>query len=205
MPEGKAIVTQMLVATLAVAVASAADSAGNPKPKIVISIYSYGDAPPPRFAPELDSQDRFHPNATGPLTDVVSTPPLSSSSWPPWKTPKGTSPNPPMLPLEPFSPVPPATTTEPLPGGGGGGAAPPVPRTQLVTLGWDPSPLPSVVGYQLYIGSASGQYDTTQRVGTQNFATIAVDRAVLYVAVSAITADGLESPLSAELVVTLDH
>jgi len=203
MPEGRAIVTQALALALAAVVAQGADAVADTKSaKIVLSIYSYGGASAARVAPEIDSQERYYRNYTGPLTDVVSTPPLATSFPSVPKTPKGTSPDPPMVPLAPISPLPSPTTMEPSSSGGASG--PPVlPVPQVVMVGWDASPLASVVGYQLYMGSVSGQYDTIQRVGNQTSAAIVIDRPVIYLAVSALTGDGLESPLSPELVVTV--
>jgi hypothetical protein len=82
--------------------------------------------------------------------------------------------------------------------------APVIPVAPIVTVAWDPSPDQSVVGYQLYTGIASHQYTAKQPIVGQTFAQVVLDQPAIYVAVSAYTADGLESALSEELVVTLE-
>ncbi len=70
-----------------------------------------------------------------------------------------------------------------------------------VTLAWDPNNEPEVTGYRLYYGTESGTYTSVIDVGNL------VDRELsdlaygttYYFAVTAYSADGLESPLSNEV------
>lgn len=74
------------------------------------------------------------------------------------------------------------------------------------SLAWSPNPESDVVGYHVYVGAASGSYDTIiDVVGETQAALPQVSLGTtLYLAVSAYNAAGLESPLSSELVVTVD-
>ncbi len=70
-----------------------------------------------------------------------------------------------------------------------------------ITLAWDPSTDLAVVGYRLYVGSASGTYTTVLDVGNATTATVpglAVG-ATYYFAVTAYDALGVESPYSGEI------
>jgi hypothetical protein len=74
-------------------------------------------------------------------------------------------------------------------------------QTKTLTLAWDGSPQ-AIDHYNVYIGSKAGLHDlATQSVpGIQPAYSFTVSPGtLLFFAVSAVTADGLESPLSAEL------
>jgi len=75
---------------------------------------------------------------------------------------------------------------------------------QIVTVTWDPSPDQSVVGYKLYSGSTSQHYSAQEPLGDRTSAQVTVDQGAVYLAVSAYTAEGIESVLSDELVVRPD-
>ena len=75
---------------------------------------------------------------------------------------------------------------------------------QTVTVTWTPSPDQSVVGYKLYSGRSSRHYTVQEPLGDKTSAQVTVDQGAVYVAVSAYTAEGLESVLSDELVVRPD-
>ncbi len=70
-----------------------------------------------------------------------------------------------------------------------------------VTLAWDPSPDPNVVGYVLHYGTSSRDYTTTANVGNQTTATVrGLDWGVTYFfVVTAYDASGVESDLSNEV------
>lgn len=70
-----------------------------------------------------------------------------------------------------------------------------------VTLSWDASPGPDVVGYKLYYGRKSGSYDRQITVGKTLSASVPglwPDR-VYYFVVTALNADGVESEPSNEV------
>ncbi len=75
------------------------------------------------------------------------------------------------------------------------------PATYSLTLSWDPSPSPEVVGYRLYYGVVSGAYTTSLVAG--NVATFPVSGLLAgvtyYFALTAIDAEGLESGYSNEV------
>jgi hypothetical protein len=70
-----------------------------------------------------------------------------------------------------------------------------------ITLGWDPSTEPAVVGYRLYVGSTSGAYSTVLDVGNATTATVPglTVGATYYFAATAYDALGMESPYSSEI------
>jgi len=77
--------------------------------------------------------------------------------------------------------------------------------TQSVTLAWDPSPEPEVVGYRLYWGGASRIYDGFLEVAaptTQATIPGLEPGTTYFFAVTAFTDEGLESEYSAEVVYT---
>jgi fibronectin type III domain protein len=80
-----------------------------------------------------------------------------------------------------------------------------LPRTgaamQSVALGWDASPDLSVVGYVVYWGSATGEYDSRLDVFTNTAATITglVEGTTYYFVVKSYNAAGLESSPSNEV------
>ena len=166
--------------------------------KSVLSIYSYG-GPASRVAPELFEPKR---SSTAPLTDVIAVPPLAAS--PSTKSPPTNS--------TPSTAWPSRTSPFNRANSGGGGsmqsktasAAMTSDTSTIVTVRWDPSPDGSVVGYQLYTGDGSRHYTAKQPLGDQTSAQVTVNQGAVYVAVSAYTAEGLESALSEELVVTGD-
>jgi hypothetical protein len=69
-----------------------------------------------------------------------------------------------------------------------------------ITLAWDPSPDPAVVGYNLYFGPASRTYTNMIQVGGANLATISnlVSGVPYYFAATSYDAAGLESDYSDE-------
>ena len=72
--------------------------------------------------------------------------------------------------------------------------------TGSVTLAWIPSADPSVVGYNLYYGGASGVYTNTIQAANSTNAIVSglVDGATYYFAATAYDSTGLESPFSNE-------
>ena len=75
----------------------------------------------------------------------------------------------------------------------------------IVTLAWDPSPDPTVVGYILYEGGASGDYTNATDVGNATSATVSnlVWGCTYYFAVAAYDTNDDESPLSGEISFTV--
>ena len=78
---------------------------------------------------------------------------------------------------------------------------PPDPYTYSVTLTWDPSPSPQVVGYHLYYGAASGNYTNSILTGNATTAIVPglASGVTCYFAVTAVGADGQESDFSNEV------
>jgi hypothetical protein len=70
-----------------------------------------------------------------------------------------------------------------------------------LTLTWDSSPSPEIVGYRLYYGTASGDYTNSIATGNLTATTVSGLSAgvTYYFAVTAFTADGLESDFSNEV------
>ncbi len=70
-----------------------------------------------------------------------------------------------------------------------------------ITLSWDPSPTPEVVGYRLHYGEQIGNYTTVIDVGNQTSAEVAnlIDGTTYYFVVTAYDADGTESSPSEEI------
>ena len=70
-----------------------------------------------------------------------------------------------------------------------------------VSLTWDPSPSPEVVGYNLYYGAASGNYTNTVAMGSVTTVTVSglLSGVTYYFAVTAVGADGQESGFSNEV------
>lgn len=77
----------------------------------------------------------------------------------------------------------------------------PVPETYGLTLAWNPSPSPEIVGCHLYYGTASGQYTNTVVVGNVTNVTISGLSAgvTYYFAITAVDASGQESDFSNEI------
>jgi hypothetical protein len=69
-----------------------------------------------------------------------------------------------------------------------------------LTLEWDPSPDPEVVGYQLYYGAASQQYTNVLPVGVTTRATVSnlTEGVTYYFAATTLDVAGLESDFSGE-------
>jgi len=74
-----------------------------------------------------------------------------------------------------------------------------------LTLAWDPSPDPAVVGYKLYEGTVSRNYSVTNDVrdATEATATLLLPGNTYYFAVTAYDTNHLESPFSGELSYTV--
>ncbi len=71
-----------------------------------------------------------------------------------------------------------------------------------VVLSWDPSPSPNVVGYKVYLGTSSRQYEYSIDVGNTLSTTLGdlPEGVTIYAAATAYDASGNESPYSEELV-----
>jgi len=69
-----------------------------------------------------------------------------------------------------------------------------------VSLNWDANPDPSVAGYKVYYGGASGNYTNVINAGNTTGAAVSglVEGQTYYFAVTAYTYDGLESNFSDE-------
>lgn len=76
--------------------------------------------------------------------------------------------------------------------------------TRQVTLAWDASPDPAVIGYKLHYGTTSGAYGTTLDVGTNTSATISGLTAGtnFYFVVTAYSVAALDSAPTNELLYT---
>ena len=70
-----------------------------------------------------------------------------------------------------------------------------------ITITWDPSPDPTVIGYQVYVGATSGSYTETFDVGlATSFPYFPTDESVYhYFAVAAYAAGPVLGPLSFEI------
>lgn len=81
--------------------------------------------------------------------------------------------------------------------------APPAPSTTLraITLAWDPVSNADLAGYRLYVGTQSGQYETTIDIGSASSYRYQGLRAgtSYYFAVSAYDRNGIESSRSNEV------
>jgi hypothetical protein len=79
------------------------------------------------------------------------------------------------------------------------------PAPVSITLAWDPSSDPTVVGYRLYEGVASLTYTSVIDTGAATSVTVSnlMPGVTYYFAVSDYTSDGMESPLSSELSYTV--
>lgn len=76
---------------------------------------------------------------------------------------------------------------------------------QSVTLAWDSSPDPTVVGYNIYSGVASGTYTNRVDAGNATTGNISnlVEGTTYFFAVTAYDASGLESDFSNEISFTV--
>lgn len=72
--------------------------------------------------------------------------------------------------------------------------------TASATLAWRPSSDPTVMGYQLYYGTASHSYTHTVNVGPSSMATVSnlINDTTYYFAVTAYDSSGVQSPFSNE-------
>lgn len=70
-----------------------------------------------------------------------------------------------------------------------------------VTLAWDNSPSPNVIGYKIYSGASSGNYSQSTNVGLTNSYTVTnlTEGQAYYFAATAIGTGGLESAYSNEI------
>jgi hypothetical protein len=171
-------------------------------PKSVLSIYSYGG-----------SADTKNSNAkpTAALTDVARTSAISVTAPPP--RPSST----PVVNNE-FATVKKvvastlakasaASHKRPISGRAKRNMVSPAvvqPTGRVITIGWDRSPDRSVAGYQLYTGNVSRHYIAGRPLGDRTSIKVVLDQPIVYLAVSAYTADGFESSRSEELVLRAD-
>ncbi|MBW4051980.1 MAG: fibronectin type III domain-containing protein [Proteobacteria bacterium] len=94
------------------------------------------------------------------------------------------------------------------------GSNPPTASIGAVTLNWtaptqntDGTPLTSLAGYNIHYGTSSGNYTQTVNVSNPGIATYVVDNlspGTYYFSVSAVNAQGTESPLSAQVSTTVN-
>ncbi len=86
-------------------------------------------------------------------------------------------------------------------------AAEPVLGAQSVTLAWNPVTTANVAGYNIYYGSASGNYTNATFVGNVTNATISglSEGATYYFATTTLDASGLESAFSTEVSYTVPN
>jgi hypothetical protein len=79
-----------------------------------------------------------------------------------------------------------------------------VANNSQVTLAWDANVEPTLAGYKLYVGDASGVYAATIDVGNVTSATVTTLQAghLYFFAVSAYDQDGVESGFSNEISTT---
>jgi hypothetical protein len=75
-----------------------------------------------------------------------------------------------------------------------------VPPRQSVTLAWNQSTDPTVVGYTIYFGGASGKYTNTLPAGNATNATISglIPGTTYYFAATTYNSSGVQSPFSNE-------
>ena len=74
-----------------------------------------------------------------------------------------------------------------------------------VSLAWDPSTSQNISGYKLYMGNASGAYDTSITLGNQTTYTVSdLSAGTWYFAVTAFDVDGNESDFSNEVSQTIN-
>ena len=165
-----------------------------------MTIYTYGIGEARRFAPEMPEPKP----RTGSLTDVIANPPLSTTV--PLR-PRNSAFDSRTGTAAPASTTTTTTTTAKTPRATSGNTdvqpALTIPgSSSAVSVGWQASPDQSVVGYNLYTGIVSHQYTNKQPVGNETTAQLPAGQGTIYVAVSAYTAEGIESALSDELVVS---
>ena len=71
---------------------------------------------------------------------------------------------------------------------------------KAVTLAWDASQDPSVVGYRIYYGAGSRSYTNTVECGSSNTVSVPLYATRTYFAATCYTSVGLESDYSTEVV-----
>jgi hypothetical protein len=76
-----------------------------------------------------------------------------------------------------------------------------LPSSCSVNLAWNPSPSTNIVGYDVYYGSASGNYTNSVLVGnvTANMVSGLASGSPYYFAITTVAADGQESAFSDEI------
>jgi hypothetical protein len=76
---------------------------------------------------------------------------------------------------------------------------------QGVTLAWNPSTDPTVVGYNIYYGGASGSYTNMINAGNATTATISglIPGTTYYLAATTYNSSSIESPFSSEVSYTV--
>ena len=73
-------------------------------------------------------------------------------------------------------------------------------HAELIRLAWDPSPTPGVIGYLVYVGTASGDYTEIHDVGQRTrFIFNGLSGQKYYFAVSSYVPGPIEGPLSEEV------
>lgn len=105
-------------------------------------------------------------------------------------------------------------TTTGTTGTGATGASPPTATAGTVTINWTPptenvdgSTLTNLSGYDIHYGTSSGNYTQTITVSNPGLATYVVSNlapGTYYFAVGAVNSAGIESPLSAQVSVTVN-
>jgi len=75
-----------------------------------------------------------------------------------------------------------------------------LPSSYSITLAWNPSPSPDIIGYHLYYGTASGIYTNNIVLGNVTNVTVSglSSGVIYYFAMTAVGPDGVESVLSNE-------
>src|ERR1700690_479721 len=73
--------------------------------------------------------------------------------------------------------------------------------TQNIILAWNPSTDPTVVGYNIYYGGASGNYTNTLSAGNATNITVSglVEGTTYYFAATTYDSIGVQSPFSTEV------
>ena len=76
-----------------------------------------------------------------------------------------------------------------------------LPTQYSLTLGWNPSPSPGVVGCRLYYGTASGEYTDIVEIGNETTVTVSglAVGITYFFAITAVDGDGDESDFSDEI------
>ena len=90
----------------------------------------------------------------------------------------------------------------------------PTASSGAVTLNWTPptqnangTPITNLTGYDIYYGTASGNYTQTVSVSNPGIASYVVDNlspGTYYFSITAVNSDGAQSPLSSQVSATVD-